>query len=980
MRSCPNGGMSLSMKISWMFLAVALTPFTCLFAEWEIAPAKEVKSGLYVKQEPAVVRATWKGNEPTAALPKCGIFDFQGKKIADLIFESGAGSSFSAKLPTDRQGYFEVRPLSGNAEALIPRAGSRPAGKLTYAVVSALDTIASDHGRYQFLSIQGSTRTFQRDGVDYPWGIYPYLGIQGFQIGYQWPHLQPNGPADDIDAYLAKDRLPKWVKEANYFPFFNLTSFPGWAVDAARVPAKYKTSAHWATGRIPPKDLAAYEQYLRKTVGHIAKEYSQLPYREYEIMWEPSAPWGWWGTDSELVQVYAMAHRIIHEIDPQGRVAGPTGVSLDRFKILMDAGLWKYLDVIAQHPYTSYPPEKGGIPQIVSQHIETMRQYSGRTVPFLGSEFGYPLSQCEGSELNQAYAMVNALLLFKAEGAQTHTLFYLSDYPGEPGYGLMYNLDLEKIAYGPANVSPRPVFPMIRAAMDEIGRAKLVGNIDYLGADIFGYVYADGKSLIGVIWDATGTDRTISLDSGATTVEVGDCFDNRTALKTEGGKIPLKLSRSPLYVRGLSSQLFSADQMKSAIDTSKVWKVFRGQTMNQPLSFGRDLAQKEVTLTFDTTSTISRDQFRKKLIPTKGTSETVSLPISSQAPFGRSVGYLRLNDDQGTIYRTLQRIEVVPEITVISAKPKLENGQWTLAVAVQNELPLKWRGSSQLTMLGTAGVSLPLQLDPKGVNQLQIPISSNAIDPLQSVQLSLNFVSDTGSVVTKETSLSFFPIQKSKMNVTDKNPWSAIRLIPWNVNSAGTNFKAQYGLGKEKADISAQIGVAYDANNLYVQVIANDAAHRNIAEPSATWSQDSLQLSLDMCPDRVRTGNLVAEQFERTDCALTFAFTAERGPEVFIDQAPGGGGLSNFQILKDTAVRLDGGRIEDKKQTVYRIVLPWSFIDPKKVRQEDGIGIAAVLNDSDQEQKPPDRRGLLLFDGIMTGKNPGLYGRATFER
>jgi len=120
----------------------------------------------------------------------------------------------------------------------------------------------------------------------------------------------------------------------------------------------------------------------------------------------------------------------------------------------------------------------------------------------------------------------------------------------------------------------------------------------------------------------------------------------------------------------------------------------------------------------------------------------------------------------------------------------------------------------------------------------------------------------------------------------------------------------------------------------------------------------------------------VAEGFERTRSEWSLAFTP-RGPEIFLNTAPGGTLVPESQVVTYPGAKLEGGRQEG--QTVYRLTLPWKLLDPRGVRNKSRLGLAAAVNDSDADTPFGDRRGLELFGGILRSKDTAQFGVAQLQ-
>jgi hypothetical protein len=921
---------------------------------------------IYARGDAASATLQWKGAAP--AVPAFALYDYLGVKLRDLPARAVDGH-WEITLPTDKLGYFELRPEGKDADSIIPALGSRPAGRLTFAVVDAPNPNPSHNFTLNFARISGTTWLEKRDGQNYDYTLLPYLGVQAVSVNYRWGQLEADGPGT-LEKSLAKDIYPKWTRELKMVPYFYLNTVPMWAADTSRLPEKERSGK--STQHVPPRDWAQYEAFLNRLIPYIVKKYDFLPQRTYEVMWEPVIPWGWYGTSEEIVKTFEIAHRVIHKYDPHGFVAGPTltgldGLTISNYESLLKLGLGKYIDVIAWHPYTGYPPEKSAIPEALHNVHAITKQYVGHDLPFIGTEYGFPQART-GSALNQAYGLTASILIFKYEGVRQQTLFYLHDYKGEPGYGMTYNL-VPNQPFGPSKISPKPAFPMIRAAFDQVGNATPVGKLDYLGADIWGYVFknnADG-TLFAALWDASDRNRAIQFDTGVSQVTLVDAFGNSQKKTTKDGILTLQLTRAPLYVHGISAKLYGEGRIAPLLQAPDVWKVYRDQNATLPVSFGRDLGGANATLIFDTDSAVSADQQRQPVSVRQGAKTTLQLHVAPDAPLGVAAGSIRIREGENTLYRAVQRIEVLPELEFGALQTHREGQEWRASTTVKNAAPFAWSGKASLVVDGVAQVQ-NLELPAGASREISFPVTLR--DDALNQPAKVLFQSKDGGALERAEKLLFWEIPKRS---AAPDFWTKLTGVPLHATAATETFRDKVDQIKGEADLSAQFSAAYDDQNLYIQVVARDDVHRQNAEPGLAWTQDSLQLGVDMSPGRDENTNTVTENYERTSSEWMFSFGA-RGAEIYLSIAPGGSTVPEHSVVTFPGAKLEGGVQGD--QTIYRVTLPWKLLDPRGVRNHQQIGIAAALNDSDRDTEPSDRLAIGLFGGIVNNKSPENYGIA----
>jgi hypothetical protein len=960
--------MEINMKRTLIVLAILFCAVVTAKADWQIQTSHP-NLNLFEQSENAQLQIQWAGDAQGAPTrtPDFALFDMLGNKLSDFSSTEMIDGKATLTLPTNKLGYFEIRAKGDNADTIIPSTGSRPAGMMSYAVVAKINPDPSYQWTQWFLGMQGTT--ILGNGHPLGWDAYPYLGIQTAGLGYHWDQYERNGP-QDFDAMAAKDQFPQVIREMKIFPNFQLSGFPIWAVDAERLPKDQRNKR--GTSRLPPRDYKEYEAFLRRMVKHIRDNYSQLPHRTYEILWEPCIPWGWYGSVDEIVKTFEVAHRVIHEVDPNGLVAGPTLSGLndtEYLEKLLKAGLSQYLDVQSCHPYKGYPPEKTAVEQGIADAKRIAAKYVGKDIPFMGTEFGFT-DGVAGGVLNHSFGITTSLIIFKAAGADTHTIFYLGDYAGEPGYGFFYNL-VKGQPFGPKYISPKPAVPMIRACIDQIGNAKLVGKLDYLGSDFWGYIFEDCTTheLFAALWDASDKDRTLVFDTGVGKVDLVDGMGNHQSTKTRDGLLELKLTRMPVYVRGVSRDMYGAHGIKPLLDTLPNWTITRGKPLEVDLTFTRQLTDKQVTLTFDTDANISQEQFRKTFTLQVDQPVKLTLPIAANAPLGPNVGFLRLTSAGKTIWKGVQHVEVMPELSFGAITSHHNDQTWQIQQTVTNISATPWQGTLTTNvdgkMIQTQRLTIPAGKQISLASPLPSDIVSTRVHNVHN-----NVASDFGTTLDSRGDVTCMLVPRVKSN----HPWDELQmvlLLPDEQN-LWKNHPDTIVTGND--DLSAQIGYGYDEKFVYVQALVRDDVHRCETRSGTTWDQDSLQLNFDVLPTRQANSNLLAEQNERTNCDLCLALTP-RGPEVYFHLLPGSSPLETGLLKQSKQCELDIQRKDGITQ--YRLKIAWDILDPLHKRKGDQLGVAAAINDSDAPGKFNDRVALMLFEGIVTGgKNPDLYGKA----
>jgi hypothetical protein len=203
------------------------------------------------------------------------------------------------------------------------------------------------------------------------WPSVPFGGIRLWDNGTSWQEMEP-----------ARERynwsnLDKWLSAAAASHADILYTFgrtPPWASLRPSEPCGYGVGC-----AAPPSDVDSgdntWKAFVTALVEHsLASPTARIKY--YEIWNEPDCVkrCTWTGTDGQLVTMARDAYTIIHSLDPNALVLGPSphgGNLVIWLQGYYDAGGTKYQDVVAFHPYVSLDK----LPTVVDSTQALMARY-----------------------------------------------------------------------------------------------------------------------------------------------------------------------------------------------------------------------------------------------------------------------------------------------------------------------------------------------------------------------------------------------------------------------------------------------------------------------------------------------------------------------------------------------------------------------------------------------------------------------------
>ncbi len=878
--------------------------------------------------------------------------------------------------PQQRYGFYRVRAKLSNGLEL-PKLNSRAAGYLTYAVVPDPGKRRLYPQRETFFGMQG--------GYCPKVNVLPYLGIRWLLGGYGWSRMEPTR-AGEFGVHLAAWRKERqqpntWLlggRPWQTYPLPTLFFAPKWAVKPE--------SMQYSTGTLTAEGERAWQTYCGAAAKAYQEDYPDLTERIYQITWEPVYPWGFKGTDEDLVRIYQLAYPAIHAVDPQAVVVGPTGAGISRNDVewnetLLRKGLGKYLDAFAIHPYHAIPPERLGLIERIRELREVIRQQTGRDLDLLGTEQGSPTGEDPSKELDQARGLLRQNLIMMGEGFRLNFAFYIVDYPGEPGYGYFYNLN-PKMAWGTDKTAPKPIVPGYAFQSFLLEGHRSAGPIEWLGETAVGYALERGDDVVLALWDWGDAPRTITLPVGVKQVRLYDWVGNEQVVPTPGDTLKLTLGPEPQYVAGVAAGLWGSQAEKAVRLATSRWVGYPGG---------------KVTVAGDVTGRLPADAVvRCELDPRLGDGPA---PAKVSADGGKRPGFafdvtvpadaelgafpvkVTLAGRDGAVGVAGGMLTVRPPVTVRQvAAVYSATGQPGLRIVLADTTGQAQQGQITARLEGVPETrrTVDLRLPAKGETAVTVPYDGLDLPGSQVAAARLELRLASGYRFEHSTPVNFLPARSwAAPPVIDGElaEWTERPSVALRGRSMLVRSPQQY---RGPSDLSAILQFGWDAAGLYLAADVTDDVFVQDQTGFNTWKGDCLQVGLDLDPGKQEgsTGNLLADAGSRHRAGeLDLALTTN-GPEAYRtitwdkDKLP-------VRLLTSAELRLAVKRRAGGLR--YEAAVPWATLGlAAPPRAGERLGLAVAVNDLD-DPKQLDPKALGLFGGITPTKDPRLFGQMVLE-
>jgi len=189
-----------------------------------------------------------------------------------------------------------------------------------------------------------------------PWPTIPF-GSWRVPVAWSWVEPQPG--------VWNFERPDTYLKEASEHGNPELLFSLGYSAPWASSKPNILKSPGGPGGCAPPKNIDDWRGYV-KALGERYK--GKVKY--YEVWNEPTVPFFWCGSTSDLVNLTRATSEVLKQIDPANQILSPSAVTTARLRRPIESGIgWvndflrhgggNYVDIIAFHFYFAPSPPEG---------------------------------------------------------------------------------------------------------------------------------------------------------------------------------------------------------------------------------------------------------------------------------------------------------------------------------------------------------------------------------------------------------------------------------------------------------------------------------------------------------------------------------------------------------------------------------------------------------------------------------------------
>ncbi|WP_176835622.1 MULTISPECIES: DNRLRE domain-containing protein [unclassified Paenibacillus] len=641
-------------------------------------------------------------------------------------------------------------------------------------------------------------------------------------------------------------------------------------------------------------------------------------------------------------------YETIKATDPSITVMGPTPseVNLKWLEDLFKLGGLNYMEKFSIHPYKF--PES---PEVTNQQMyalhDLIRQYNnGQTKPVWTTEASWPthVGPRGVSEEMQAQYLVRLIALSLANGVEKFWWYDLMDKGMDETYhedrfGLIRNMNDPLGAY-----APKPGYAAY-GAMTRMLNGYTYADTDTVSGSVYSIRFSNGQQDRRVLWSST--QQPITLHATQPLV-ITDIMGNSLIYTPDQGRVYLTSSESPVYVSGAVSSIESGSRYSITASQG-----FSGEPVPVTLRHDNTGNTASVTTTFEIkgqayplTAAAGEIAQTHVLLPPVHDPGT-SLIESSLQINGQMSGKL------STPLKTLHPLE-------LKVQHNWTGGADSLGVTVNNVSSQSVSVQQLAWTVGTQSQTLNLQmaLAGGGTYTTTIPLSSPQAPSELPVTVSVkaqqlpDVIYSGKSVLISGNSIYAIP-ELSPVIDGDLSDWAA--LAPVRLPQDGTVKISSYG---GESDLSGDVKVAWDAQNLYVSARMTDNSFDQNETVANAWKGDSLQFGI--------SSGVPGESLKGYEFMISLPPSGAKAYRALDPQDSVPGLITNYQLAIV--------RNEAQKATTYEFALPWSHMPG--ISPDQGLyGFSLLVNDADGG----GRKGWIEWGaGIGSTKNPALYKPVRF--
>ena len=605
---------------------------------------------------------------------------------------------------------------------------------------------------------------------------------------------------------------------------------------------------------------------------------------------------------------------------------------------LFSYGAMNYGDYLQYHTYTRYPETE--IKNDVEFMNELMEKYgNGKKMKiWLTETGGHTASEANGLSMReQANLIVRQNVVSLANGIEKVYVYnFMNDgyvqSNNEDNFGVVYN---ESSVYG--SYVPKESYVAYSVMTRKLSGLNFIET--KRADDIYHYVFGNDEKKVNILYSLEDTSVALNTNSE---IKVTDMMGASKTYTPYNGKVFLDLSKEVLYVEGdftLSDEILPMQMyVKNAVIDS------------------------ETKFEFMPYAELKNVEIKGKVSDTKF-DVSDGYVFESPQEKGERTYVIDLETDGNVFARMRSEVQFTDAYDInadVEFKDTDAGADGTMKLSVTNHSD---------TNLNISGVKYNIA-EYEGVFDV-----SDVIEPLSTQTYNLELpkivpgrMYDVSLRLVRDGNISH------RVDYTGRYHYNRIKKgrLPVGATTVDDKSKALYvekrafevvktgGVGlDDDNDISAELWLTYDDNNIYIRTEVTDDVQGNSGSDANIWNGDCMQIGIST------EKNAVSVQ-PKIYWEIGFALT-DRGKRSWVWANPKGLDAGTAETLMK-GIKYNIERNEAEKKTTYEIMLAFDDIAPIRPSKNDNLKMTVVLNEGDESGT---RDGWLTWGkGLAEGKAP----------
>lgn len=608
---------------------------------------------------------------------------------------------------------------------------------------------------------------------------------------------------------------------------------------------------------------------------------------------------------------------------------------------LFGLGGMEYGDYLQYHTYTRFPETE--IKADVEFMNEMIEKYgNGKQMKiWLTETGGHTASETNGLTMReQANLILRQHMVSFANGIEKVFVYnFMNDgfvqSDNEDNFGLVHNMSS---VYG--SFVPKESYVAYSVMTRQLSGLKFLETKSE--NEIYHYVFGNDKRKVNVLYSLEDCPVTLRTDSE---VKVTDMMGVSKIYKPYNGRVYLDLSKEVLYAEGDFTVSNEAIPMQMYVKNAVVDSVTKFEF--------KPFAELKNT---DICGAVSKDRFKLEdgysfESPSENSEKTYIIDLEAD---GNTFARLRSEVQFTEAYELTADVE-------FDVKPESVDGKMDVKLTNHSDAPLEISGIKYTIAEyeGTFEVSASIEPLSEQTWQFSLP----EVIPGRMYDVSLRIIRD--GTVSQRVDFSgryhYNRINKGRLPVGETSDEDKARALYIEKKAFDVVKIGGVGMDDDK-DISAELWLSYDDDNLYIRAEVTDDVQGNSGLDAKIWNGDCMQIGIS-------TESKAQSVQPKIYWELGFALT-DRGKASWVwantrgmDAGPAD------KLINGLEYKIE--RKSEAEKTVYEIMIPINGIAPLRPSVNDNLKMTVVFNEGDESGT---RDGWITWGrGLAEAKQPASF-------